>query len=479
MLKLLWLIPIAIVALLAVILARALAFKPKPERRAEPTDAPVDEEHAVESLRRMIRCKTVSYVETEKIDEAEFDKFRALLPERFGHVYAACQFERIGKSGLLFTLKGQSSEKPAVFMAHYDVVPVDESGWEKPAFEGLIDDGVLWGRGTLDTKGTLNGVLEAAEHLLSKGFVPQNDMYFAFAGDEEIAGPTQVEIVKTLQARGIVPAIVVDEGGAVVENVFPGVKERCALIGIGEKGMMNATLTIEGAGGHASAPPPHTGVGLLARAVCRIENEPFPNTLTKPVAEMFDTLGRRSTFVYRLIFANLWCFMPVLDRLCRKSGGELNAMMRTTCAFTQMEGSAATNVLPPRAQVGANFRIIGGETPQSALDYIRRAANDDSIRFCDVYSMAPSKFSNTSGYGWDKLKAAVEQTWPDALVSPYLMVACSDSRHYCAISDNVYRFSAMALSKEERGMIHGHNERIPIDKIVKTVQFYVRLMGSL
>ncbi len=479
MLKLLWLIPIAVAAWLAVIVLRALAFKPKPEPELTPVDADVDGERAIESLRRMIRCRTVSYADADRIDEAEFDRFRALLEERYPNVYRACAFERIGRSGLLYFLKGKSNQNPAVLMAHYDVVPVEEDGWEKPAFEGVLEDGVLWGRGTLDTKGTLNGVLEAAEHLLGKGFVPENDLYFAFAGDEEIAGPTQAEIVQTLRERGVVPAIVVDEGGAVVENVFPGVKEPCALIGIAEKGMMNASMTIEGAGGHASAPPPHTGVGVLARAVCDIEAHPFPNALTKPVAEMFDTLGRRSTFVYRLIFANLWCFLPVLDAICKRSGGELNAMMRTTCAFTQMEGSAANNVLPPRASVGANLRIIGGETPERALEYMKKTADNGAIRFETVHGMAPSKFSSTDGYGWEKLKAAVRQTWPAALVSPYLMVACSDSRHYCAISDNVYRFSAMALTKEERGYIHGHNERIPVEKIVKAVQFYVRLIRSL
>lgn len=477
--KLLWLIPAAIIAFLAIIIVRALRFKPKAEKPLEEAEANVDGARAIESLRRMIQCKTVSYEDLKKIDEAEFDRFRALLSERFPHVYAACTFERIGRTGLLFSLKGKSSEKPSVLMAHYDVVPVNETGWDKPAFEGIIENDVLWGRGTLDTKGTLCGVMEAAETLLENKFIPENDMYFAFAGDEEIAGDTQPTIVETLRARGITPAIVVDEGGAVVDNVFPGVKEPCALIGIGEKGMMNATMTIDGAGGHASAPPPHTGVGLLARAVTKIEDHPFPNRLTKPVAEMFDTLGRRSTFVYRLIFANLWCFMPVLDALCRKSGGELNAMMRTTCAFTQMEGSAANNVLPPKATIGANLRIIGGETPESALAYMKEVAACERISFAKVYGMAPSKFSETEGYGWDKLKAAVRATWPEALVSPYLMVACSDSRHYCAISDNVYRFSAMALSKEERGYIHGNNERIPTEKIVRTVQFYLRLLRSL
>ncbi len=472
-------LPLLMIVWLVVIIVRAVRFRAPVEAETAAAEVNVDAEHAIESLQRMVRCKTVSYYDASRIDETEFDRFRALLTERYPAVYERCTFERIGNSGLLYKLEGRHSDKPAVMMAHYDVVPVEEEGWEKPAFEGIIEDGILWGRGTLDTKGTLCGVLEAAETLLKGGFTPENDLYFAFAGDEEVAGMTQPTIVETLRARGVTPAIVVDEGGAVVENVFPGLKQPCALIGIAEKGMMNMSMTVEGAGGHASAPPPHTGVGLLAKAVYDIENKPFAMKLTKPVLEMFDTLGRRSTFLYRLIFANLWCFKPLLDGICKKSGGELNALVRTTVAFTQMQGSVATNVLPPKASVGANLRIIGGETPQSALTHMERTADQKRIRFKDEYSMAPSPFSNTTGYGWEKLTAAVRQTWPEAVVSPYLMIACSDARHYAPISDNVYRFSAMALSKEERGYIHGHNERIPTDKIVRTVAFYQRLLGSL
>lgn len=468
-----------VVAFLAVVLIRTLRFKPAVGAPAQPTEASVDEQKAIDDLAAMIRCKTVSYYDESKIDVAEFKKFRDLLKKLYPAIAEKCTYEEIGKSGVLFHLKGKSAEKPSVFMAHYDVVPVNEEGWSKPAFDAIIENGVLWGRGTLDTKCTLLGVMESAETLLKGGFVPENDMYFAFAGDEEVAGETQPQIVEVLRERGVVPAIVVDEGGAVVEGIFPGVQQPCALVGIAEKGLMNVQFTVEGAGGHASAPPPHTGIGRLASTVVAIEAKPFEKKLTKPVAEMFDTLGRHSTFLYRMIFANLWCFLPLLDTLCKKTGGELNAMMRTTCAFTMAEGSKAPNVLPPRASVVANLRLINSTTCDETLAALRERVSDAGVKVAIQHGMNPSKVSNTEGYGWEKLKNAIAETWPEALISPYLMVACSDSRHYCAISDNVYRFSAMALSKEERGCIHANDERIPLDKIVKTVQFYVRLMRTL
>ncbi len=464
---------------LAAIVVRALAFRPKPVVTPVPSEAVVDERTVVEHLAQMIRCKTVSYYEDEKIDKAEFVKFRSMLKTLYPTVFSRCTYEELGPSGILFSLKGKSAQKPAVFMSHYDVVPVNEEQWSRPAFEGIVEDGFLWGRGTLDTKCTLLGVMESAEQLLKEGFVPENDMYFAFGGDEEIAGKSQPVIVETLRARGIEPAIVVDEGGAVVEGVFPGVSEPCALIGIAEKGLMDAQFVIEGAGGHASSPPPHTGIGRLARAVTRIENNPFPRVLTKPVAEMFDTLGRSSSFAYRLIFANLWCFAPLLDAICKKSGGELNAMMRTTCAFTMAEGSKASNVLPPRARMVANLRIISGSTCEKTLRVLRERLDDGGIQADIIHGTDPSKISETTGYGWQKLTAAIAETWPDTLIAPYLMFAASDSRHYCAISDYVYRFSAMALSKEDRAGIHGNDERIRVENIVKTVQFYLRLMRKL
>ena len=470
------LIPAVLIIFVAILLIRTAKFRPVAEHPAQVMPVTVDQDKAVENLREMIRCKTVSNSNPDLIDEAEFERFRELLPRLYPNIHRVCERERIGLSGLLYHWKGKSSENPTILMAHYDVVPANEEDWEKPAFEGILEDGVLWGRGTLDTKGTLCGVLEGAENLISQDFTPQNDIYFAFVGDEEVNGSSAPSIVAELEKRGIQPALIVDEGGAVVEGVFPGVTQPCALIGIAEKGMLNVELSMKSRGGHASSPPPHTPVGVLAKAVVEIENKPFPAQLTKPAAEMFDTLGRHSSFLFRLIFSNLWCFRPVLDSICRKSGGELNALMRTTCAFTMMQGSKAPNVLPPLATVSANLRLIGDETTDSAVEYLRKAANNPDITISKVYGMNPSIYSETEGEGWERVKNAISQTWPEALISPYLMVACSDSRHYCRISNHVYRFSAMALSKEERSEIHGNNERIPVEKIATTAAFYMRLI---
>ena len=467
-----------LVLLLAVLVIRTLGFKPVQEAPAVQTEEEFDKEKAIRNLQALLRCKTVSYRDKSLEDDAEFKKFEALLPELFPHVCGTCEFMQLNDRSLLYRWKGKSDRKPAVLMSHYDVVPVNEDQWEKPAFEAIIEDGVLWGRGTLDTKGTFLGVMQAADNLIAQGFVPENDIYLAFGGDEEISGDGAPAIVRWFQQQGIVPEFVLDEGGAVVENVFPGVKKPCAVIGIAEKGPTDVTLTMASTGGHASTPPPHTTVGLLAKAVTKIESKPFPFTLTAPAAQMFDTMGRHSTFVYRMIFANLWLFGPVLNLICKASGGELNALVRTTVAFTQMQGSAASNVLPPKAWVGANLRLLGKETPESAKAYLEKVIGDDRIKVDIVYGYAPSAVSRTDDEPWQRLRGAIRSTWQDVIVSPYLMMAASDSRHYSDISEHVYRFSTMALSKAERGMIHANNERVPLETIYTTVAFYQRLIRS-
>ncbi len=468
----------AVVVLIAIVLIRTLSFTPKNNVTADETEVEFDRDRAVEALRELVRCKTVSSYEKEKEDEQEFQKLIDKLPLLYPNVISKCTLTKLPDRALLFKWEGKNHNEPAVLMAHYDVVPVNEEMWEKPAFDAILEDGVIWGRGTLDTKVTFNAIMSAADKLISEDFVPENDMYFAFSGGEEVNGQGAVNIVDYFSQNGITPYLVVDEGGAVVENVFPGVKGACGLIGIAEKGLLNVQYKAVSSGGHASAPKPHTPVGVLANACCKIENKPFKMHITKPVAEMFDTLGRHSTFVYRMIFANLWLFKGVLDMLGKKSGGEMNALLRTTVAFTQMQGSKAPNVIPPETTMVSNIRLNPMDSIDGALNYLRSTVNDSSVEITALEGTEPSAVSETYCPQWDKVASAVASTWKGSIVSPYLMVQCSDSRHYSKISNHVYRFSAMDLTSEERATIHGNNERIRVETALKAVEFYLRLMKN-
>jgi len=465
-----------LVAFIAVILVRTLRFKPKADIPVQEDEVAFDKEAAVRCLSELIKCRTISNENHALEDDVEFEKLIEKLPSLYPHVFEKCTFTRMEDRALLFRLEGKKHDEPTVLMAHYDVVAVDEEKWENPPFSGEVIDGVLWGRGALDTKVTFNGALFSVNHLISEGFVPENDIYLAFSGGEEINGPGAVRIVEYFEKNGITPALVVDEGGAVVTEIFPGVKQPCGLIGIAEKGLLNMAYHMDSAGGHASAPKPHTPVGMLSQVACNVENHPFRFQITKPAAEMFDTLGRRSTFVFRMIFANLWLFKPVLDMLTRKTGGELNAIMRTTVAFTQMSGSKQPNVIPPTASMVSNIRLNPLDTVESAEAYLKKIIKNDDVKLEILTGYNPSPISETDCPAYNKVAEAVASTWRGCLVSPYLMVQCSDSRHYGKISNHVYRFSAMDLTKEERATIHGNNERIRLETLYRSVEFYIRLV---
>lgn len=467
-----------ILCFLLVILIRTLMFKPTNIVKRAVDDIDFDYEKAISNLQKLVKCKTVSYFDHSLEDDKEFDKLVKMLPKLYPTVCKNLELKKFDGRALLFHWKGKTKGDPAVFMAHYDVVPVEEENWTRPAFEGLIENNIMWGRGTLDTKVTFNGVLSAGEHLLKKGFVPEHDVYFAFSGGEEVNGPGAGNIVKYFQEKNITPSFVLDEGGAVVSDVFPGLKQPCGLVGIAEKGYINMTLSVKSAGGHASAPKPHTPIGVLAKACNDIETHPFPIRFTDPVLKMFNELGRRSTFLYRMIFANLWAFGWVLDLICRKSGGQLNALLRTTCAFTQAKGSNAANVIPPSASMTANMRLSPAETIDSSINYIKSVINNPDIEITLSDPTEPSRISTTDCDGYKWIMNAIEDTWKGCVTAPYLMVQCSDSKNYGVISDRVYRFSATDLTNEEMNSIHGNDEHIRLETIKHAVEFFIRVMRN-
>lgn len=435
----------------------------------------------LDRFQQLLRIPTVSNYDPADTEWEHFERYIALLAELYPLIHEHLILERISEYSLLYRWAGQhTAPNPTVFMAHYDVVPATPEGWEYPPFAATVvgsgEDRTIWSRGTLDDKGSMVGILEAVESLLAEGFTPRGDVYLSFGHNEETAGDGAQAIVRTLASRGIRPAFVLDEGGAIVEGVFPGVADPIAVIGVAEKGIMTLRMTVKQNGGHASTPPLMTATVRLARAIVRLNNKPFPAAFSSVNIQMISTLGAHATGMLRFAFTNLWLTRALLLHVFRALGDETRAIVQTTQAVTQLSGSQAHNALAETAEADVNIRIAIGSSVADTIEHVRRAIRDPEVTLTALHPSEPSDVSPAKGPPWQLLQDAVEQVYPGTIVAPYVMLGASDSRHFTAISDNVYRFTPFQMSAEERGTLHARNERIRVSTFLRGIHFYRELL---
>lgn len=449
----------------------------------------IDAERAIANLQALIRIPTISRLDESETDWAPFLAFREELARRYPATHAALDLELVDGHSMLFRWAGTANGDPTVLMAHYDVVAATEEGWDHPPFsaELVADPGaeepaealLVWGRGTLDDKGSLVSILEAVETQVAAGFRPARDVYLSFGHDEETAGSGAPAIVDLLESRGVRPALVLDEGGAVVEGIFPGVTSPIAVVGVSEKGILSLRLTVEQQGGHASTPPRLAATVRLARALVRLDRRPFGKSFVPTNLEMIRTLGGHARQPLQWIFTNLWLTrLPLLGLFARLSD-ETNAMVRTTQAVTQLSGAQAANALAERAEAIVNVRVAIDSSVAEAVDHVRRAVRDDLVAIEALHPSEPSPVSPTSGRAWELVKGTIEESFPGTIVTPYVMLGASDSRHFTRISGHVYRFSPFEMSAAERGTLHAKNERMRVATFLRGVGFYTRLIAEL
>jgi carboxypeptidase PM20D1 len=433
-----------------------------------------------ERLARMIRLPTVS-AEVAHRGRQPFDDFVALLAELYPLVHTHLSLETITEFGLLFRWAGvAASASPVVLMAHYDVVPVDEiDAWTYPAFEGRIEDGWVYGRGALDDKGPLAVTLEAVENLLAVGFTPARDVYVSFGGNEETYGAAAQTIAATLRERGIVPWLVLDEGGAVVDAPLPFALGDAAMVGVGEKGVLTLRLATRGDGGHASAPPSLTAVGRIAHAVDRLGPRTFPARTPAAVTRMLSKFADTASGAPQLLLRTLATFPWLTARAFAAMGGEPAALVRTTVAATMQQGGTAANVLPSQASATLNLRIALGETVGSTVRRVKRRIGDPLVEVTVVEASEPSPESATDNAQFALIVDAVKASYPDAATVPYVMMAATDSRHFHRFSPAVYRFAPLEMSNAQRASIHGVDERVEIASLEKGERFHRALLQGL
>ncbi len=473
----------AFVVLAAVLVSRAMGLKPSASPVVTATTLQIDELKVAEHLAGALRFKTISVPEAAKREYPQWLALHKFLEKTFPKTHKSLTRETVGSYSLLFTWPGTDAKLgPMLFLAHQDVVPISpgtEGQWTEPPFAGKIAGGFIWGRGALDDKASLLGLLETIEQLLSDGFQPKRTLYFAFGHDEEVGGADGAAALSALlTSRGVKPEAILDEGGFIARGAIPGVKRSVGLIGVAEKGYVSVEMIAKAPGGHSSMPPKKTAIGQLSAAIAKLEKNPLPAALKSPTKEMLLTVGPELGFAQRVAFANLWLFEPLVLRYLA-AAPPTNASIRTTTAPTIFQAGIKDNVLPPSARAVVNFRLMPGETPESLLEFIKHTIDNPEIELTPSVHGLPSPVSDTSAVPYRKLRSILEAHVPEALVAPFLTIAGTDTKHYTKLTSNIYRFLPVPLGSEDIPRIHGVDERISVADYAAAIRFYYDAVKAL
>jgi carboxypeptidase PM20D1 len=472
---LIWLV----VMLLIIIIIKTLIFKSL-QVQTEKVTLSLFGNESVEHLSDAIKFPTISYSPESPVDTAAFSGYIDFITKTYPQVTSKLPREVFNNFSLLYTWKGKNeSLKPVILMAHMDVVPAgDTTAWEKAPFSGENDGTYIWGRGTLDDKAAMISILEAVEKLLNEGFEPERTIYLSFGHDEELTGLSGAgSIANELKKRGVEAEYVLDEGMAVTLGMVPMMKKPVALIGTSEKGFLYVKLAVEMAGGQASMPEKESAVTVLNKAIYDLVNKQMKSKISGPVNGFIRYIGPEMPFYAKAIFANKWLFKGIILKIYQGSRSG-NALVRTTTAPTIIKAGIKENMIPTRAEAIINFRILPEETSADVLKHIEKVVDDNRVNITPIEEgrAEPAPVSPTDVPGFKLVSTAIYQVYPEAAVAPTIMLSSSDSKHFSAVTGNIYRFAPIIVNSDDMAKIHGLNERTSIEAFKRGISFFYRLI---
>lgn len=457
-------------------------FKSRQAKYKPVNDIEISSE-AKKHLSEALQIQTISNENPAEFDSTEFRRFAEFLEKTYPLTNSQLERKVFNSYSFLYKWEGTDSNlKPIILMAHLDVVPVIEENlpsWKHAPFGGEIINDTIWGRGAIDDKGSIISIMESVESLLSENFTPKRSVYLAFGHDEEIGGLKGAQAISAyLASQNIKAEFVLDEGGTFVQGVIPGVEKEVALVGIAEKGFLTLELSVNIEGGHSSMPERETAIDVLASAVSKLKNNPFPAKISKPIEGFINYLGPEMSLLNKLAFANNFIFRPIIISVYEKSASG-NALIRTTTSPTIFKSGVKENIIPQYATASINFRIAPETSIKSVIEYVENIMNDERIKIkTGSFNSEASKVSSTDSFGFKTLQRTIAETNPDVLFTPYLVIGATDSRFFESISDNIYRFFPIKITPENIKSFHGLNERVPVAEFENSIRFYTQLIKN-
>ena len=446
-----------------------ISARPAPELKAQ----------AIKNFQEAISYPTISHGDPSLFDSTAFIAFRNFLERSYPLTHTTLQREIVAAYSLLYKWQGSNTAlEPVVLMAHQDVVPIEEatqSMWTVDPFGGIVKDNFIWGRGTTDDKINLIAIMETVEKLLAENFTPARTVYLAFGHDEEIGGKGAIAIARLLKKRNIAAAFVLDEGGIITADKVPGMNKPVALLGTAEKGYLSLKLSVTAQGGHSSMPEKETAIDILAAALQRLRSQPFAPNFSEPMLGMMQSLGPEMSFVQRMAFANTWLFKKlILSTYAQSNTGD--AMIRTTMVPTIIEAGIKDNVVPTVATAVVNFRLLPGHSSEAAIAEVKQKIKDERISITPLSTLAEaSAVTPMKSFGYAKIAGAIQQSYPQIITSPFLVIGATDSRHFGEVSSNIIKFSPMI---DPIGF-HGIDERVSLESYKTACWFYENLLREL
>ena len=474
----------AVGLLIVTTFTRACLHRPFALEGITPVAIALDQDLVAKHLSAAVQFRTVSHQDPEDFEAGQFEGFIDWVKTTYPDLARTMDLDLLGGYTMLYRWAGTDSSLPPILLtSHYDVVPVipgTEDRWRHPPFAGEIVDGVIWGRGALDDKSAVIAQLEATTALLRSGFHPARTVYLSFGHDEELGGANGAgSVASFLEDQAVQLAWSLDEGSFLFDGIFPGVGPLVAAINVAEKGNVTLNVVAKSAGGHSSLPPLHTAVGILAKAITALEANPVPGGLSGLSEQMFDTVSRYMPFGYRILFANRWLFGRVIEgQLSRVTFS--NAMLRTTTAPTMLSASVKANVLPVEAVATVNFRLHPRDSIEDVVNHVKAVVRNDhvEVRLSPGSARSASTVSDWNSPGFATIERSIREVYGDVVVTPGLMTAGSDSRHYGKVADNAFRFNPMTVRQNDLTRFHGTNEKISVDTLAQGTRTYMQIIRN-
>ncbi|MCL2719946.1 MAG: M20/M25/M40 family metallo-hydrolase [Treponema sp.] len=441
----------------------------------------------IEKFQEAIKIPTWRQKDVNDEDETALEplvRFQGFLKDNFSAFHNSAQRWVLNPYSVIYHLPGKSKKGAVLFLSHYDVVPAEKEKWNFDPFGAEINEGFIYGRGTIDMKSTLVCIMEAAENLCAQGWKPEKDIWFAFGGDEERGGALGAkEAANWFKERKQKFDWIMDEGSPIAENQIEGIDTPLALISIEEKGNLSLYLTVEQQPGHASRPPKIQAAAILGKALIKIGNKSFPYKLRPTVEVFFKEISKMIPGIKGFVLSHTRLLGPLFFKLVATSA-TVQSMLKTTVAMTMLEGSAADNVMPSKVRAVINMRLLPPWTIESATAYIKKIINDKRVQISMYEHGANPVTANYTAnkfrrHGWQEIENALNEVYPGIPLLPFIMVAITDSRHYKELTDSIIRFNPQKLTPEELDRVHGHDERISIENLNRELLFYTNLLRVL